>query len=138
MNDDPAPGISVNLTGDVTGQVAVGQDIRQSQVTAVTPLTPAEREEVARLFAGLRDQVWHETPPEQWDTADGKLQELEEAVAGDEPDMTTIAYVKRWFARNLPKAAGLVAAIFVNPLVGRLVQAAGEAAASELDGRAES
>ena len=43
----------------------------------------------------------------------------------------TIEYVKRWFTRNVPRLAGTVTGVIVNPLVGMLVGAAGDAVVRE-------
>jgi hypothetical protein len=40
-------------------------------------------------------------------------------------------YVKRWFVKNLPGLAGAVTSIVVHPIVGKLVEAAGDALAAE-------
>jgi hypothetical protein len=40
-------------------------------------------------------------------------------------------YVRQWFGRNLPKLAGVVGSVVVHPIVGALVQAAGETLAAE-------
>lgn len=51
--------------------------------------------------------------------------------------MSTVQYVKRWLLKRLPSVAGLVTGMLVNPIVGKLVQAAGDAAAAELSRVAE-
>jgi hypothetical protein len=58
-----------------------------------------------------------------------RLGELREAVTADEPKGGTVEYVLDWFRTHLPKLAGAVAGVVVNPIVGKLVEAAGEAAA---------
>ncbi len=60
-----------------------------------------------------------------------RLDELEEAVTAEEPDLATMAYVKHWFLTKLPSVAGVVTSILVNPIVGKLVQSAGAAAIAE-------
>jgi len=59
------------------------------------------------------------------------VQELEEAVTAEKPDLTTMEYVKQWFVKNLPGLAGAVTGVVVNPIVGKLVEAAGDALAAE-------
>jgi hypothetical protein len=80
----------------------------------------------------LRDRIAAQAPPEEQGPALERLDELEEAVTAEEPDLTTVQYVKRWFLRKLPSMAGLVTALLVNPIVGKLVQSAGDAAVAEL------
>lgn len=72
-----------------------------------------------------------EAPPEKKEAALERVQELEEAVTAEKPDLTTMEYVKQWFVKNLPGLAGAVTGVVVNPIVGKLVEAAGDALAAE-------
>lgn len=140
MTDQPRPPdqIGATITGNVSGQVAVGRDIAQSQkIGAAEPVTAAEREELGRLFAAIRAQVEAEAPEQERPGAIERIDELEQAVTADEPDVTTMVYVKRWFRNKLPTLAGLVTGILVNPIVGKLVQSVGDAAVAELDKAAQ-
>jgi len=122
------------ITGsDVSGQVAVGEGITQVQaVGAPAPaVTEAELAELRRSLAELRARVAAEAPPEQRDAALERVEELEEAITAEEPDLATMEYVKRWFARHLPGLAGAVAGVVVDPVVGKLVEMASEALAGE-------
>lgn len=125
--------ISGTFTGNVTGQVAVGKNISQThQVSAAEPVTDAEREQLHQLFEQLRSQLAAQAPPDQKDAAIERLQELEEAVQAEEPDLNTMQYVKNWFLKKLPTFAGLVTGVLVNPVVGKLVQSAGDSAVAHL------
>jgi len=120
---------NVSVTGSVSGQVAIGKAIEQHQAlgdAAVAAVTEAEREQVRLAFAQLREQVVAGAPPEQRAAAVERVEELQEAVLADEPDLNTIQYVARWFRKNLPSLAGAVTGLVVHPLVGRLVQVAGD------------
>ena len=119
--------------GDVSGQFATGENINQTNVTrdAQAPVTEADLAEVRRLVEELKQKVAAEAPPEQRDAALGRVDELGNAVVADKPDVTTMDYVRGWFGRNLPKLAGAVTGLIVHPLVGRVVEAAGDLAASE-------
>jgi hypothetical protein len=44
-------------------------------------------------------------------------------------------YVKGWFAKHLPGLAGAVTGVIVHPIVGKLVEAAGETLAAEFKRR---
>ena len=127
--------ISANITGDVSGQVAVGKHIAQQQTVSAADLGAGELAQLRQAFADLRASVAAQAPPERQAAAVERVEELEQACLADEPDMTTIAYVGRWFRTNLPGLAGAVTSIFVHPVVGRIVGAAGEAIAAELRGR---
>jgi len=117
---------------EVSGQVAVGKDILQEQaVGARAQVTEADLAALRQMLAELRAQVAAQAPPEKRDAALERVDELEEAITAEEPDLTTMEYVKKWFARHLPQLAGAVTSLVLNPIVGRVVEAAGEAAASE-------
>ncbi len=129
--------ISADISGAVSGQVGVGKAIDQTQTIgheATRPVTDAELAELRQAFAELRAQVSAEAPPERKGAAVERIDELEEAIIADEPDLTTVEYVKRWFTKNVPRLAGTVTGVIVNPIVGMLVGAAGDAAVREFQG----
>jgi hypothetical protein len=141
MNQDKATGdqISANVTGPVQGQVAVGKDIRQRQAAGdmKIEITEAELAELGQAFADLKAEVEANAAPEKKEAAVERVSELEEAITAEEPDLTTVQYVKRWFAKNLPAVAGSVTGILIHPVVGKLVQSAGEAIAAQFQGVVE-
>lgn len=142
-DQQPAGGqVTINVSGSVTGQLAGGSDIQQNQasgeqaVVAATQVTPAELDQLRAAFEHLREQVAAQAPPERRDAAVERVGELEQAVlAGDKPDVTRIQTVTRWFGDNLPRLAGLVTKVAVDPIVGQLVESAGEMLADEFRGR---
>lgn len=125
--------IRATISGDISGQVAVGKGITQIQtVGAAQPqVTEAELAELRQVLADLKAKVAAEAPPDKKDAALERVEELEEAVAAEEPDLSTMEYVKRWFVKNLPGLAGAVTSVVVHPIVGKLVEAAGDALAAE-------
>jgi hypothetical protein len=125
--------ISASVDGSVQGQFAVGKDISQTQVTggAVAALSPEQQAQLAAIFENLRARVTAEAPPDLRASANERVGELEEALTAEAPDLTTVQYVKHWFARNLPRIAGSVTSLLVHPLVGKLVEAGGDALVSE-------
>ena len=128
--------ISATISGTVSGQVAVGKDIAQSQqIGAPAELSEEERMALAQAFADVQDQIRAAAPPETSAAALERLDELEEAVGAPEPDLSTMEYVSGWFAKNLPSVAGAIAGIVVHPVVGKMVSAAGEALAGEFKRR---
>ncbi len=141
MNEERSHGdqISANIAGPVQGQVAVGKDIGQRQAAGdmKVEVTEAELAELRQAFADLKGEVEAGAPPEKKEAAVERVDELEEAITAKEPDLTTVQYVKRWFAKNLPALAGSVAGILVHPVVGKLVQSAGEAIAAQFQGVVE-
>jgi hypothetical protein len=139
MSEQGKSGDSIHATisGPVSGQVAVGA--HNTQVQTLKPAraeeTEAELAELRRLLgelcADLRVRVRAEAPPEKKDAAEERVKELKEAVTAPEPDLTTMAYVKQWFVRNVPTLAGSVTSVVIHSIVGKLVGAAGEVLAAE-------
>lgn len=120
-----------NVSG---GQVAIGGTVSQTS-TVVSAQGPTEADVSALLqqFATLRTEVLAD--PETPDAAAGKLDELQAAVTADKPELSTMEYVRDWFLKYAPKFASAVTALIVNPIVGALVGAAGEALATEFKRR---
>jgi hypothetical protein len=132
--------ISASIAGQVQGQVAIGKDIAQEQQVDSMNLEVSEAElaELRQAFADLKAQVAASAPPESKDAAVERVGELEDALISEEPDLTTVQYVKQWFVKNLPGLAGSVTGILIHPVVGKLVEAAGEAIAERFRGVVES
>ncbi|HEV2069810.1 MAG TPA: hypothetical protein VGR26_08455 [Acidimicrobiales bacterium] len=137
QQDNGGDHITGTVTGDVSGQVAIGKDISQTSISgpASERISEEELAELQQAFVELKAQVAAQAPEESKDPAMARLDELEEAVTAEEPDVTTIEYVKRWFAKNAPGIAGSVVGLLVNPIVGKLVQAAGDSVAAEFNRR---
>jgi hypothetical protein len=138
MSDDRGSGedFRVHIGGSVTegGQVAVGRDISQSYTRThheAPAVTEADLAELRRAVEQVKAQIRAEAPPEQQAAALERVDELEQAVVAEEPDLTTLQYVRNWFGKNLPKLAGAVTGLVVHPVVGKVVEAAGDLAASQ-------
>ena len=129
--------INATLSGDISGQVAVGKNITQAQVIGVAQgeMTEADWAALRQMLAELKVKVEAEAPPDQKKTALERVGELEEAITGKEPDLTGMEYVKNWFVKHIPALAGAVTSVVVNPIVGKLVEAAGEMVAQEFKRR---
>jgi len=128
--------VRVHIGGSVHegGQVAVGQHISQSYVRADSDrpgVTEADLAELRRAVEAVKARIVAEVPPEQRAAAVERVDELEEAVVADEPDLTTLQYIRKWFVKNLPKLAGAVTGLIVHPVVGKIVEAAGDMAAAQ-------
>jgi hypothetical protein len=124
--------ISANITGNISGgQVAVGKDIAQNQTVGTAAVTTEELAQLRTAFSELATQVQAQAPPQRRAAAVERVAELEQALLADEPDITTVQYIGRWFRSNLPQLAGAVVSIVVNPIVGKLVGAAGDALVAE-------
>jgi hypothetical protein len=133
MSESKPPNISATISGNVSGQVAVGSGITQTQVIGADRpvVTEADLAELRRALADLQARVEAEAPPEQKQAAVERVKELGEAVTAQEPDLSTMEYVKTWFVKHLPGLAGAVTGVVIHPIVGRLVEAAGDALAAD-------
>ena len=130
-------GIWVSIGGSVRGggQVGVGRDISQSYVRTHTDgpaaVTEADLTDLRRAVEAVKAQIVAEAPPEQQAAALERVDELQKAIVAEEPDLTTLQYVRKWFGRNLPKLAGSVTGLIIHPVVGKIVEAAGDLAARQ-------
>jgi len=129
------PAINVRIHGDVSGQAAVGENISQTQSVVHNVVTPAELQELRQLLADLRSKVEVEVPAENKEAALQQVDELEQAVTEQKPNPSRMQSVKEWFAKHLPGLVGAVTSVVVHPIVGKLVEAAGEAVAADFKKR---
>jgi hypothetical protein len=115
--------------GNVTqSQVVVGD---YNTVSQKVGLTPEEAAELKSVFGDLKTTVAEQAPEDHREEALAQANELEQAVVATEPDPGRIRKVIRWFRDNAPQLAGTVASVVINPLVGKVVEAAGEAIADQ-------
>lgn len=119
--------------GDNAQQVAVGKNInQQQQIGSSVEVTQADLEKVSELFADLKQKIAAEAPPEKKEAAIERVNEMEEEIVSQNPDVSTMEYVRGWFGKNLPGLLGAVTSVVVNPIVGKVVEAAGGLAAEEI------
>ncbi|MCL4530669.1 MAG: hypothetical protein M1282_14815 [Chloroflexi bacterium] len=128
------PTIEANISGNISGQVAIGSNIQQVH-SITSSLTDDEIKELSALVEKLREQVMADAPPDKRGPALYKTKELEQAINATKPDVSTMAQIRDWFVKNIPQLAGAVTGLVVNPLVGKLVEAAGDAIAHEFKER---
>lgn len=120
----------IRTEGGVSGQVVVGRDNTVSRVEGPAAPAAVSEQQLAELrteFARVRALLPDDAP----ERAGELLDELEESATAPEPDLSTMEYVRRWFARHLPALAGAVTSLVVHPVVGQLVAAAGGTLAEE-------
>jgi hypothetical protein len=136
MTTDPTDRVRtvVKIDGDVGGQVAIGHGITQSilQVHRTDTVTEAELADLSALIDDLRSRVAADTPPELRTSALERIDELAEAVTAEKPELDTARYVMGWFHRKVPTLASAVRTLILNPLLSRVVGAAGDVAAADL------
>jgi hypothetical protein len=90
-----------------------------------------DAQDVGELFRMLRHDVAAQAPPGAKDAALEKIDALQQAVQEDEPDVGMMESVLSWFKKNIPQLAGTVTSVILNPMVGKIVEAAGELVAQE-------
>lgn len=136
MTDErkPEPGsINVNVSGTSEGAIAAGSDIQQT-VSRVTIVGRPSEQELAMLgdeFARLRATIQQTAPPELKDRALERIDDLEGAASVGEPNVSVMAATRDWFVKHLPGVVGAVTGVIVNPIVGKIVQSAGDALSRE-------
>lgn len=112
------------------GNKVIGNDNRIEQ-NKIVVLSPAELETLRDQFSDLKKEIESSAPSDKKQAALKKADELQKAVLAKKTDTTTMTNVRDWFIKNLPGIAGTVTSVLVNPIVGKLVEAAGDLAAKE-------
>ena len=118
-------------SGDIQGsQVVIGDDnvVVHNQQLAISR---AELDDLQNRFASLKKQIKASAPSAKKSAALKKADELQKAVVSKKPNPSAMAEIRDWFVKNLPGIAGSVTGVVVNPIVGKLVEAAGDAVAGE-------
>lgn len=132
--DEPRNEIHATISQVSGGQVAIGGTVSQTSTTVGSAApSSADLDDLMRQFEALRQEVLAD--PDTPDAAADKLDELKDAVTAEKPELSTMEYVRDWFVKHAPKFVGAVTALVVNPVVGALVGAAGEALAAEFKRR---
>jgi hypothetical protein len=94
-------------------------------------ISDADRAEVHERIAALRETVRSAAPPDQQDAAAELVDELEDAIVAEAPNVSRMAFIRDWFSAHVPKLAGAVSELILSSLVRRIVAAAGDIAAAE-------
>lgn len=111
-----------------------GDVIGQDQYKAVTQVPTAEEHvEIERLFNEIREQLDSLDIPESKKLMGqefvGQLEQ--ELTKTDEPPAANmIKFAGDWLLKNVPALAGALSGLFTNPIVGKVVEAAGDLAAN--------
>jgi hypothetical protein len=125
--------------GDKAHHIAAGENITNvHQVISQQPqaqVTEADLTAMRDLFKELQSQVAAQTPPDKKNSALERVEELQEAITAEKPDLETMVYVKKWFGKNVPHLVRAVMGVLLNPMVGQVVEAGGGPKAAELKRR---
>jgi hypothetical protein len=116
--------------GNVTNSQFVTGDY--NQVAQTVGLTPEDVTALRAVFDDLRANVAAAAPPEQQEEALAQTAELESALVAEQPDPGRVRRALQWFRHHAPQLVGTVVSVVVNPLVGKVVEHAGEAVAKRV------
>lgn len=121
--------------GDVGpgAQVAIGKQIEQTIAQAPMELSTAERVELQRLLAELKNQlVKLDIPESKKVVGEEFVGQLEKELTKTDgpPDASMIKVSGNWLLENIPALAGTLVSVFASPVVGKVVEAAGDIAAN--------
>jgi hypothetical protein len=87
------------------------------------------------LFEVLQQEVAEQAPPDKKEAAQKKVSVLKEALTEGNPDLGVVESVVRWFGENIPQLVGAITSILFHPLVGKVIEAAGDIAVAEFKRR---
>jgi hypothetical protein len=116
------PGSTLTVAGGSISQV-----LDASQQARLGRL--ATQDEIASLVNSIRaldETIRAEAPPEAQAEALKQADEVKAAVTSEKPDVDRMARARQWFVEQLPGILGAVTGVLTHPVVGRLVEAAGE------------
>jgi len=133
INDQKGDKITVTI-GDNAENIAAGKNIKQL-IKKNIKITEKDVKTVHELFSELRKKIEIEAPKEIKNAAIERINELEGTILDKKPNLTTMENIKNWFKIKLPKLLGYVTSIFINPIVGKVVEAGGDIAVKELKER---
>jgi len=130
MTEKQQGDVITGVISDVKNSTAaIGKDITQTNIAA--PPTAEELRELTAAFTTLRGQIERDAPADVRDEAVRQADALKEATLGSKPDVSLMAQARNWFLKHAPGLFGAVTTVIVNPIVGKVVQAAGDAVAAE-------
>ena len=99
--------ISVSITGDISGQIVVGNNNEVIKSISHSP----SAEDLLYLLSNLKSRIQTEASEDKKENAFEKANELERAILEKKYDLVVIGNVKQWFHRNLPDLVDVIARI---------------------------
>lgn len=103
--------ISVNITGDVSGQIVIGNNNEVKKSIAHLPTNSANMKSLLRLLNDLKFRIQTEAPDDKKEDALEKANELANAIHEKNLYLVDVGYVKKWFEENLPDLVELITRI---------------------------
>lgn len=103
--------ISVNITGDVSGQIVIGNNNEVKKSIAHLPPNSTNMKSLLRLLNDLKFRIQTEAPDDKKEDALEKANELANAIHEKNLYLVDVGYVKKWFGENLPDLVELITRI---------------------------
>jgi hypothetical protein len=131
-SDKSGAGISISVGGSNYGALWAGDQNRvivNAKTGATTTLTPEDVRGLSDALNTLRDRIASEAPPGRREEALAQVAELQSAIL-PQPKVNRMREVRDWFVKHLPSMLGAVTTVFINPILGKVVEASGEMAAT--------
>ena len=118
------------VIGQNSGNVVIGSGSQifsaGQQLNLARAATPDDIAQLGQAFSALHQEIAKAAPPALAKEAAQQADALQAAVASPKPDVTAMGKARDWFVENLPAILGGVTGLLTNPIVGKLVEAAGE------------
>jgi hypothetical protein len=130
--EKPDRAVSITVGGSNYGALFAGNQNRvvvNAKTGATTTLTSEDMRTLTEALTALRDHVASDAPPDQRDAALRQVADLETSIL-PEPKVGRLQEIRDWFVKHAPALLGTVTTFFVNPILGKIVEASGEMAAS--------
>ena len=120
-------GVSIHAGGDVYKDVSIEGTGAVGRESTVIVLKQDEIETVNRLFADLNSQLRSvpDISEDKRNEAIIKAEELNNEIIKEKPELGKIEQLKGWLKDSVPEVAGAVTSLFVNPVIGKVVEKAG-------------
>jgi hypothetical protein len=118
--------------GKVTNSQIVTGDY--NHVAQTVGLAPDDVAALRAVFDDLRTNVAASVEPGRQEEALAQVGELEGSLIAREPDPGRVRTALRWFKEHAPQVTGAVASVVIHPLVGKVVEGAGDAVAKRVRG----
>ena len=120
-------GVSIHAGGEVYKDVSIEGTGAVGRESTVIVLKQYEIETVNRLFADLNSQLRSvpDISEDKRNEAIIKAEELNNEIIKEKPELGKIEQLKGWLKDSVPEVAGAVTSLFVNPVIGKVVEKAG-------------
>ncbi|WP_370937665.1 hypothetical protein [Amycolatopsis sp. cg13] len=122
--------ITIHVGSDLSGQVVFGDN----NITTGGDYHAAASADLAAVTS-LLEEIRAALPADLAEQGGAQLDDLEEAITADTPDLSAMERVRDWFSQHVPALAGAIGRTVLHPVVVRLVAAAGDTLAADFHRR---